>query len=212
MSTREAPPLLKLFLDLGPLVVFFATFKFGRELLENPTVHGLMLPLTGGKALAGQSGPLFLATACFIVVSVAALGVSWLMTRHLPRMAVVTAVVVAAFGGLTLWLQDETFIKMKPTIAYAIFTAILGFGLLRGQSYLKALMGTMIPLDDEGWLIFTRRWVMFFIAMAILNEAVWRTQSTEFWVTFKTFAALPLTFVFLLFQAPLLKRHMVEEG
>lgn len=212
MSTNEPPPLLKLFLDLGPLAVFFGTFKFGPELLENPTIHSLMVPLIGAEALAGSSGPLFLATASFIVVSISALAISWLTTGHLPRMAVVTAVVVAGFGGLTLWLQDETFIKMKPTIAYAAFTLILGFGLLRGRSYLKALMGTVIPLDDEGWMIFTKRWVMFFVAMAVLNEIVWRTQTTEFWVTFKTFAALPLTFVFLLFQAPLLKRHMVEEG
>ncbi len=146
------------------------------------------------------------------MASIAALGVSWVTTRHLPRMTVLTAIVVVAFGGLTLWLQDETFIKMKPTIVYGVFAAILGFGLLRGRSYLKVLMGTMIPLDEAGWMIFTRRWVMFFIAMALLNEVVWRTQPTETWVTFKTFAVMPLTFLFLMFQAPLLKRHMVEEG
>ncbi len=211
MTTREPSPPLKLFLDVGPLAVFFATFSYGRDLLAVPTIHSLMEPLTGAEALAGDSGPLFLATACFVVVSIAALGVSWITTRHVPRMTVVTAVVVAGFGGLTLYLQDETFIKMKPTIVYGVFTAVLGFGLLRGRSYLKALMGTMIPLDEAGWLIFTRRWVMFFIAMALLNEAVWRTQGTETWVTFKTFGVMPLTFLFLMFQAPLLKRHMIEE-
>jgi intracellular septation protein len=144
-----------------------------------------------------------------IAVSLAA---SWVLTRHLPRMAIVTAVVVAIFGGLTLWLQDETFIKMKPTIVYCIFALILGFGLMRGRSYLKYLMGTAMPLDDAGWMIFTRRWVMFFLCMALLNEGVWRSMPTETWVTFKTFATLPMTFVFVMFQFPLLKRHMVENG
>jgi intracellular septation protein len=132
--------------------------------------------------------------------------------RHLPRMAVVTGIVVAIFGGLTLWLQDETFIKMKPTMVNSIFALILGFGLVRERSYLKSLIGETVPMDDAGWLIFTRRWVMFFICMAALNELVWRTQSTEDWVAFKTFGSLPLTFVFLALQWPLLKRHMVEEG
>jgi len=125
---------------------------------------------------------------------------------------VVTGIVVAVFGGLTLWLQDETFIKMKPTIVNIIFAVILGFGVAKGRSYLKYLMGSTMPLDDEGWMIFTRRWVVFFLCMAVLNELIWRTQTTEDWVTFKTFGSLPLTFAFLAFQWPLLKRHMVEEG
>ena len=212
MKENTAPPLLKLLLDIGPLAVFFATFRFGRTLLEMPAIYGLLEPLTGAEALAGQGGPLFVATAFFMVVILVALGVSWWLTRHIPRMTLVTAVMVGLFGGLTLWLQDETFIKMKPTIVYCIFAAILGFGLLRGRSYFKALMGMAMPLDDAGWMKFTRRWVAFFIGMALLNEAVWRSQPTEVWVTFKTFGALPLTFIFLAFQWPLLKRHMIEEG
>jgi intracellular septation protein len=212
MNENNVNPLLKLLLDIGPLAVFFLTFRYARPLLEIPTIRGLIEPLTGGEALAGQSGPLFVATAFFMVAILISLKVSWWLTRHVPRMALVTAVVVAVFGGLTLWLQDETFIKMKPTIIYTVFAAVLGFGLLRGRSYLKSLMGMAMPLDDAGWLIFTRRWVAFFVGMALLNEAIWRTQPTETWVVFKTFGALPLTFVFLAFQWPLLKRHMIEEG
>jgi len=213
MTTKNVNPFLKLLLEIGPLGVFFLSFRYGREMLENTTVSGLLEPLTGAEALAGQSGPLFVATAVFMAAIVVSLTVSWSLTRHLPRMAVVTGVVVAVFGGLTLWLQDETFIKMKPTIVNGLFALILGFGLVQGRSYLKYLMGETVPIDNAGWLIFTQRWVMFFIFMAALNEIVWRTQTTDFWVSFKTFSSLPLTFVFLALQWPLLKRHMVvEEG
>jgi intracellular septation protein len=212
MTVKNLNPLLKLVLEIGPLGVFFLTFRFGRELLEIPTVSGLLEALTGPAALAGPSGPLFVATAFFMVAIAVSLSASWQLTRHLPRMAVVTGIVVAIFGGLTLWLQDDTFIKMKPTIVNSVFAVILGFGVARGRSYLKYLMGSAMPLDDAGWMIFTRRWVMFFVFMAALNEVIWRTQTTEFWVTFKTFGSLPLTFVFLALQWPLLKRHMVEEG
>jgi intracellular septation protein len=212
MTRKTQNPLLKILLEIGPLAVFFLSFRYARPLLENPTVRGLLEPVTGAKALDGSSGPLFVATAFFMVAIVISLTVSWWTTRHLPRMAVVTAAVVAVFGGLTLWLQDETFIKMKPTIVYGIFALILGFGLVQGRSYLKYLMGATMPLDDAGWMIFTRRWIAFFLCMAVLNEAVWRSQPTETWVAFKTFATLPLTFVFLALQWPLLKRHMVEEG
>ncbi len=212
MATKNLNPLLKLVLEIGPLGVFFLSFRFGRELLEIPAFTGLLEPLTGAEALAGQSGPLFVATAFFMVAIAVSLSASWHLTRHLPRMAVVTGIVVAIFGGLTLWLQDETFIKMKPTIVNSVFAVILGFGVVKGRSYLKYLMGSTLPLDDAGWMIFTRRWVVFFICMAVLNELIWRTQTTEFWVAFKTFGSLPLTFAFLALQWPLLKRHMVEQG
>ena len=212
MTVKNLNPLLKLVLEIGPLGVFFLTFRFGRELLGIPAVSGLLEALTGPAALAGPSGPLFVATAFFMVAIAVSLSASWHLTRHLPRMAVVTGIVVAIFGGLTLWLQDETFIKMKPTIVNSVFAVILGFGVARGRSYLKYLMGSAMPMDDAGWMIFTRRWVLFFVFMAVLNEVIWRTQSTEFWVAFKTFGSLPLTFAFLALQWPLLKRHMVEEG
>lgn len=212
MTTKNVNPLLKLALDIGPLGVFFVAFRYGRELLEIPAIYGFLEPATGAAALAGASGPLFVATAFFMAAIAASLALSWCLLRHLPRMAVVTGIVVAIFGGLTLWLQDETFIKMKPTMVNAIFALILGFGLVRGRSYLKSLIGEMMSLDDAGWMIFTRRWVMFFLFMAVLNEVVWRSQTTENWVAYKTFGSLPLTFVFLALQWPLLKRHMVEEG
>jgi intracellular septation protein len=212
MTKENMNPLLKLLLEIGPLGVFFLTFRYGRALLEIPAIRGLLDMVIGAEALDGPSGPLFVATIFFMVVIIAALAVSWWLTRHLPRMAVVTGIVVAIFGGLTLWLQDETFIKMKPTIVNGTFAVILGFGLFKGRSYLKYLMGETMPMDNEGWMIFTQRWVMFFIFMGALNEIIWRSQTTEFWITFKTFGSLPLTFVFLALQWPLLKRHMIEEG
>ena len=211
MTTEEKiNPLLKLVLEVGPLAVFFLSFQFGDDLLANPTFFGVIESITGPKVLQGQGGPIMVATALFMVAIALSLAVSWSLTRTLPRMAVVTGIVVAVFGGLTLWLQDETFIKMKPTIVNGIFALILGFGLLQGRSYLKYLMGETMPLTDEGWMIFTRRWVYFFIFLGIVNEVVWRTQTTDFWVSFKTFANLPMTFVFLAFQFPLLKRHSLE--
>ena len=211
MATTKINPLLKFVLEVGPLAVFFLSFRFGERLLAVPAIHDTIAAATGPEALAGSSGPLFVATTFFMVAIAASLGASWLLTRTLPKMAVVTGVVVAIFGGLTLWLQDETFIKMKPTIVNGVFATILGFGLVKGRSYLKYLMGETMPLDEAGWMIFTRRWIGFFVFMALVNEAVWRSQSTEFWVSFKTFASLPITLVFLAFQWPLLKRHMVEE-
>jgi intracellular septation protein len=211
MAQPQPRPLVKLALEIGPLLVFFASFRYGRELLEVPAVHALLAPVTGEAALAGQGGPLFVATAAFMAAILVSLKVSWWLTRHLPRMAMLTAAIVAVFGGLTLWLQDATFIKMKPTIVSLVFAAVLGMGLMRGRPLLRDLMGGQLPMSDTGWLIFTRRWVLFFLAMAALNELVWRSQPTELWVAFKTFAYLPLTFLFLAFQYPLLKRHAVEE-
>jgi intracellular septation protein len=186
-------PILKLVLELGPLVVFFGAFRWFRE-----------APLVlGGVAYDGAVA----ATLFFVPAILASLAVSWALTRTLPRMAVVTAIVVVVFGGLTLALNDDTFIKMKPTIVNGLFALGLGVGLLQGRSYLKYLMGDALPLSDEGWMIFTRRWALFFVFLAVLNEAIWRTQSTEFWVGFKTFGNLPLTLAFMASQWPMLKRH-----
>ncbi len=208
---KEISPGLKFALEIGPLAVFFLAFTYGERLLGVPGVGDAMTALVGEKAANGQTGPIFLATAVFMVAIIASLSISWSLTRHLPRMAVVTGIVVAVFGGLTLALQDETFIKMKPTIVNGIFALILGFGLfVQGRSYLKYLMGEMLPMDDEGWRKLTQRWILFFIFMGCLNEVVWRTQTTEFWVSFKTFGNLPLTLVFVFAQTPLMKRHMIE--
>ena len=186
MTERAAPsPLLKLALELGPIAVFFVTYT---------------------------RTDIFTATAVFIPTILAALAASWWLTRSLPRMAVVTAVMVVVFGGLTLWLQDATFIKMKPTIVNLIFAGALAFGLWRGRSYLKDVMGDALPLDDAGWMILTRRWALFFLFLAALNEAIWRTQTEAFWVSFKTFANPALTFGFVMSQIGLLKRHSTEGG
>jgi len=212
MAERTVNPILKLALEIGPIAVFFLAFQYGERLIAWPPAHGLLEPLTGTAVLAGKSGPMFVATAAFMVAIALSLGVSWAMTRSLPRMAVVTALVVAVFGGLTFALRDETFIKMKPTVVNGIFALILGFGLLQGRSYLKYLMGENLPMTDEGWMIFTRRWCLFFVFLALLNELVWRTQSDAFWVSFKTFGNLPLTFGFMIAQYPLLRRHIITPG
>ena len=181
---RPLPPLLKIALEFGPIAVFF---------------------------IAYNRSDIFIATAVFIPTILAALAASWSLTRHLPRMAVVTAVVVVVFGGLTLWLQDAVFIKMKPTIVNLIFAGVLGWGLLQGRSYLKYLMGDAMPLSDAGWTLFTKRWALFFVAMAALNEIVWRTQTEAFWVTFKTFGSPALSLAFIASQFPMLKRHGLGE-
>jgi intracellular septation protein len=190
-------PFLKLALEIGPLIVFFGAFRW---YAEEPLVLG-GTPYEGAVA----------ATFFFVPAILLSLGVSWGMTRTLPRMAVVTAIVVVVFGGLSIWLNDDMFIKMKPTIVNALFAIGLGVGLAQGRSYLKYLMGDALPLTDEGWMIFTRRWMWFFVFLAVLNEAIWRTQSTEFWVSFKTFANLPLTLAFMASQWPMLKRHGLGE-
>ena len=214
MSTTEKhiSPILKLVLEIGPLAAFFLTFRYGEELLANPGLFALLETATGPEILRSETGPLMVATACFMVAIALSLGTSWALTRSLPKMAVVTAVVVAVMGGLTLVLADDTFIKMKPTIVNGLFALALIFGLLRGRSYLKYLMGDAMPLDDAGWMIFTRRWVWFFLALAVLNELVWRTQSDDVWVNVKTFVNPVLTFIFIAFQWPLLQRHSVEES
>jgi len=132
------------------------------------------------------------------------------VTRHVPMMAIVTAVVVIVFGTLTLVLHDETFIKVKPTIVYTLFAAILGGGLLFGRSFIAIMFDQMFNLTPQGWRALTLRWALWFLAMAVLNEIIWRTQSTDVWVTFKAFGMVPLTMLFAVTQMPLIKRHHLE--
>lgn len=150
-------------------------------------------------------------TALFMVTIVVSLLVSWVLTRKMPKMTIITAVVILVFGGLTIYLEDETFIKMKPSIVNALFAIVLGFGLLRGKSYLQTVMAQGMPLTQQGWMIMTKLWMVFFALMAILNEIVWRTQSTETWVDVKTFGYLPITLVFTFAQLPFLKKYMKQE-
>jgi intracellular septation protein len=183
MDKTQPHPLFKLATELGPLLVFFAA---------NARFH------------------LFVATGAFMVAIVAAMVASYVVTRHVPLMALVTGVVVLVFGTLTLVLHDETFIKVKPTIIYSLFALILGGGLLFGRSFIAVLFDQVFNLTPQGWRVLTLRWALFFLAMAILNEIIWRTQSTDFWVGFKLFGAIPLTMIFAMVQMPLVKRHHVD--
>ena len=181
VTRPAAPRWLQPAVDYGPLVVFFASYL----------AAGLMA-----------------ATAAIIVASLVALALAWALQRRVPLIPLITAAVVAVFGGLTLWLQDETFIKMKPTIVQALFAAILLGGLAFDRPLLKPLLGKMMPpLSDRAWRRFTLRYALFFIAMALLNEVVWRTQSTDFWVTFKVFGLTGLTLLFILTQMPFIARE-----
>jgi intracellular septation protein len=176
-------PLLKLALDIGPLALFvIANARFG----------------------------IFVATASFMAAIVAALLVSYAMTRQWPIMPVVTAIVVLVFGGLTLALHDETFIKLKPTIIYVLFGGTLLAGYIFDKSFLAIVLDSVFHLTEEGWRKLTLRWGLFFFVLAVLNEVIWRTQSTDFWVNFKLYGFVPLTFVFAAMQYPLLTRHAAE--
>jgi intracellular septation protein len=198
MAERHINPLLKLALEVGPIGIFFLAYRMA------PLAEGLAEP-------ERQLQQILFATAVFVPTILAALGLSDVLTRRLPRMAVITAVVVTIFGGLTLVLRDDTFVKMKPTILYGLFAGILGFGLLRGQSYLKYLMDELIPMQDAGWLKFTRRFVVFYIFLAVLNEVVWRTYGTDGWVNFRTFVLPAANFLFIMVQFPLLQRYAIAD-
>ncbi len=194
-AEKKLNPWLKMALEIGPLLLFFLANARGEQ-------AAAMWP-----AIASLGGPLFFATAVFIVATLVALGVSYTLTRKLPLMPFVTAIVVVVFGGMTLWLQDETFIKIKPTIIYVLFGAILIGGLAFGKSLLGYVFDAVFKLSDEGWRKLTLRWALFFFALAVLNEIVWRTQSTDTWVAFKVFGVLPLTFIFAALQYPLLVKY-----
>ena len=154
---------------------------------------------------------LYVATVALMAATAVALALSLVVNRRVPVMPLITAGVVGVFGGLTLALNDETFIKLKPTIVQALIGAILLGGLLFGRSLLKPVMGSAWPMDDAGWRKLTRNFGFFFLAMAVANEAVWRTQTTDFWVNFKVFGIMGLTFAFSLTQIPVLNRHRVED-
>ena len=177
--------LTRLLLDIGPLAAFF---------------------------IAYNQGDIMVATGVFMVAVLAALGAGYIIERRIAKMPLVTAVVVLVFGGLTLWLDDETFIKLKPTIVYLAFAAVLLGGLAIGRGLLKPLFEVAFQLTDEGWRTLTLRWGLFFIAMAVLNEAVWRNMSTDDWVNLKVFGFLPLSVLFALLQLPLIRRTATRLG
>ncbi len=202
MTENTQPnPLLKLALDLGPLLLFF--FANSKPALFEPLIR----PIIPAAVATGERAGIFVATAVFMVAILVALVVSYALTRRLPMMALVTAVVVIIFGGLTLVLQDELFIKLKPTIIYLLFAGTLFGGMLFRKPLLALVFDQMFHLTEEGWRKLTMRWALFFLVLAVLNEIVWRTQSTDTWVTFKVFGVMPLTFVFAMLQYPLLVKY-----
>jgi intracellular septation protein len=198
-------PMLKLVLDLGPLVLFFLANS--RPALFLPLVS----PLLPADVASGERVGIFVATAVFMAAVVVALAISYALTRHLPIMPLVTAVVVLVFGSLTLILHDELFIKLKPTIIYLLFGGVLLGGLALGKPVLGVVFDSVFHLTEEGWRRLTLRWALFFLALAVLNEIIWRTQSTDFWVNFKVFGVVPLTFLFAAMQYPLLTKYEAPE-
>ena len=191
-------PVLKLVLELGPLVVFFFA-NYRGELLAS------QFPV-----LAELGGPIFIATGLFMAATAIALTASWILTRTLPMMPLISGVVVFVFGALTLYLQNDTFIKMKPTIVNTMFGAILLGGLFFGKSLLGYVFNAAFKLTDEGWRQLTIRWGVFFLFLAVLNEVVWRNFSTDFWVAFKVWGTMPITILFTLLQMPLIMKHSAE--
>lgn len=176
---------LRMVLEVGPLIVFFLT---------------------------NANFDIFVATGSLMVAIVVSLGVSFALERRLPVMPVVTGAVILVFGGLTLLLEDETFIKLKPTIVNLLFSATLFTGIFLRRNFLKIAFQAALSLEEQGWRILTWRWAWFFIVLAILNEIIWRTQTTDVWVNFKVFGIMPLTLVFSMTQIPLILRYQTDEA
>ena len=177
----------RLLIDLGPLLVFF--------------IVNYLAPVP-------QIAKIFVATGAFMVAMIAAMLFSAIRYRHISPLLWFSGLMVVVLGGLTIWLHNETFIKLKPTIYYLFVAGLLGFGLMTGKPLLKIVLGSAYPgLTDEGWIKLTRNWALFFLFMATLNEAVWRNSSTDFWIGFKLWGAIPLTFLFAALNVPMLMKH-----
>ena len=191
-------PMLKTGLELGPIIAFFVAYL---KLRERTFV-------VGGTEYEG----FIIVTAGFVPLMILSTVLLWKLTGHLSKMQVATLVLVVVFGGLSVWLNDDRFFKMKPTMIYLLFGGVLGFGLLRGKSYLKYVMEEMLPLQEAGWMILTKRLTWFFLSLAVLNEVIWRTQSTDTWVYFKTFGLTAAVFAFFMTQGGILQKYAVEDN
>lgn len=194
---KSVNPLLKLALEFGPVLLFFVAYLR----LKDRTFT------IGGTEYEG----FIVVTAAFIPVLLVATGLMWWLTGKINRMQIMTVVLVVVFGGLSVWLNDDRFFKMKPTMIYLLFGGLLGFGLLRGQSYLKYVMDAVMPLKDEGWMLLTKRLMLFFFGLAAANEIMWRFFSTETWVYFKTFGLTAAIFLFFMTQGKLFQTYGTEK-
>lgn len=197
MAARQINPVLKQVLELGPTLAFFLIYLRIKD--ETYTIAGT--DYTG----------FIIAALVFVPILLIAMGILWALTGKLSRMQIFTAFMVIFFGGLTAWFNDERFFKMKTTIVYGAMAGLLGIGLLRGQSYLQFVMEEFLPMRREGWMIFTRRLAFIFTVMAVANEIIWRTQTTETWVKLETFAFPVVLFVFLWFQIMALQKYLIED-
>ena len=176
--------IFKLLIDIGPLAVFFVFYT-------RSDLKTAILP--------------------FMIATIIAVLFSYILEKKIPIMPTVGAVIILIFGGLTIYFDNETFFKMKPTIINLLFAGILYGGIILNKSLLRYLLGAALKLQDEGWDILTKRWIGFFIALAILNEIIWRTQTTDIWVNFKVFGILPITFIFTLTQFSTIKKYQIED-
>ena len=183
-ENNKERPFSKLILEMGPLIIFFVCYY------NAPIPENLKNDLDEANLFK-----IIFATKIFVPAILVALFIGWFQTKKIAKMPLITAILVVIFGGLTIWLNNPIFIKMKPTLIYLIFSAILGYGLLKKKSYLKILMGSAIPMNEEGWLILSKRFVGFFVLLAFTNEIIWRFFSQDFWVNFKTFG-LPILLIF----------------
>jgi intracellular septation protein len=196
MTEKTINPVLKQVLELGPTVAFFVLYLR----IKNDVFT------FGGTEYTG----FIVATVAFVPVLIGAMGILWALTGKLSRIQVFTALMVIFFGALTAWFNDERFFKMKTSIVNGLFAVILGIGLLRGKSLLKYVMEDMLPMQDEGWMILTKRLALGFAALAIINEIVWRTMSTEAWVKIETFGFPLALFLYLWIQIVTLQKYVIE--
>ena len=195
-ENNKERPISKLILEMGPLIIFFVCYY------NAPIPENLKNDLEEANLFK-----IIFATKIFVPAILVALFIGWFQTKQIAKMPLITAILVVVFGGLTIWLNNPIFIKMKPTLIYLIFSAILGYGLLKKKIYLKILMGPAIPMNEEGWLILSKRFVGFFVLLAFTNEIIWRFFSQDFWVNFKTFGLPILLIFFMVFQFNLFNKY-----